>query len=112
MKAFLTLLFLLFLGNVVDAQSITISGTQKRVQGGNAQLESKTVSISKTLTIISVTGNHNGFWIVKNGKSAKAFWNEKQSVDAVGYKLTKGDYQVYPNIKTGENQADVTIKLQ
>ena len=112
MKALLTLLFVLFLGNVVDAQVITVSGTQTRVQGGNAQLESKTVKISKTMTNNSVTGNHNVFWIVKNGKSEKAFWNEKQSDEAVGYKLTKGDYQVYPNIKTGEDQADVTIKLQ
>lgn|GEM_PF-6946615 len=112
MKALLTVLMFLFLGNVAAAQVVTLSGSQKRVPGSNAELESKTVKITKTKTIISVTGHHNGFWIVKNGKQEKAFWNEKQSADAVGYKLAKGDYQVYPNIKSGENYADITIKLQ
>jgi hypothetical protein len=61
-------------------------------------------------------GKRNGtgkfVWNKKNGKSEKAFWTEKQTTDAIGYKLTKGEYQVFPNIKSDENSASVTIKLQ
>ena len=94
------------------AQQVEISGTQRRFPGRNAELSSVKVRIPKTMTIVSVTGNNNGFWITKNGKSEKAFWTEKQTSDAVGYKLTKGEYQVFPNIKSDENSASVTIKLQ
>ena len=46
------------------------------------------------------------------GLQKMAFWTEKQTTDAIGYKLTKGEYQVFPNIKSDENSASVTIKLQ
>lgn len=94
------------------AQQVVISGSQQRFPGRNAELSSQKVKIKKTMTIVSVTGNNNGFWITKNGKSEKAFWTEKQTTDAIGYKLTKGEYQVFPNIKSDDNSASVTIKLQ
>ena len=111
-KLLLLVSFFVFWVTTAAAQQIVISGTQQRILGSNAELSSEKVKISKTMTIVSVTGNNNGFWIVKNGKSEKAFWTEKQTTDAVGYKLTKGEYQVFPNIKSDEKSASVTIKLQ
>ena len=111
-KLLLLISFFVFWVTTAAAQQIVISGTQQRIPGRNAELSSLKVKISKTMTIVSVTGNNNGFWIMKNGKSEKAFWTEKQTSDAVGYKLTKGEYQVFPNIKNDENSASVTIKLQ
>ena len=111
-KLLLLILFLVVWVSSSLAQQVEISGTQQRFPGRNAELSSVKVKISKTMTIVSVTGNNNGFWIMKNGKSEKAFWTEKQTSDAVGFKLTKGEYQVFPNIKTDESSASVTIKLQ
>ncbi|MBP5503643.1 MAG: hypothetical protein IKR94_04740 [Bacteroidales bacterium] len=111
-KILLLISFFVFWIATAVAQQVEISGTQRRLSGRNAELESQKVKIAKTMTIVSVTGNNNGFWITKNGKSEKAFWTEKQTSDAVGYKLSKGEYQVFPNLKTDENLATVTIKLK
>ncbi len=113
MKQLLLLIsFFVFWIATASAQQVVISGSQQRFPGRNAELSSQKAKISKTMTIVSVTGSNNGFWIMKNGKSEKAFWTEKQTNDAVGYKLTKGEYQVFPNIKSDEKTATVTIKLQ
>lgn len=111
MKRFLLILAALICFAISASAQVVISGTQKRHIGQNAELVSQKVKINRTMTIVSVTGHHNGFWITKNGKSEKAFWTEKTAADAVGYKLIKGEYQVYPNIRQGENEANVTLKL-
>lgn len=111
-KTAIITIFFIFLTNMLAAQQVTISGTQQRIKGSNAELTSQKVKVTKTMTIVAVTGHNNGFWITKNGKAEKAFWNDSQTHEAIGYKLTKGEYQVFPNIKSGENSATVTIKLQ
>ena len=112
MKRLILIITALICFAISASAQVTISGTQKRHVGQNAELVSQKVKIDKTMTIVAVSGSHNGFWITKNGKSEKAFWNEKNAVDAIGFKLSKGEYQVFPNIRQGENEANVTIRLQ
>ena len=65
-KLLLLILFLVVWVSSSLAQQVEISGTQQRFPGRNAELSSVKVKISKTMTIVSVTGNNNGFWIMKN----------------------------------------------
>ncbi|MCQ2974730.1 MAG: hypothetical protein MJ211_07960 [Bacteroidales bacterium] len=111
-KSIVIVLILIFSSLKLSAQDISISGSQIRLEDKNAEITSQTIRITKTMTIVSVSGNNAGFWINKNGNPEKAFWTETQAEQAIGYKLQPGVYQVFPNLKADENKADVTILLR
>ena len=54
-KILLLISFFVFWIATAVAQQVEISGTQRRLSGRNAELESQKVKIAKTMTIVSVT---------------------------------------------------------
>ena len=78
----------------------------------NAELRCNGITISRAMRIDSVSGFHNGFWIVRGTKTEKAFWTEKYVPDAKGYQLKPGTYFVYPNLRADVDTASVTIWLK
>lgn len=109
-KAIIVLSLVMFTALFAGAQTVTISGTQiKGSAGKNAELKCNPVKITKTMKIIKVEGNCNGFWIQKGGVVTNRFYDNKKPV---GTALKPGTYYVYPNLKSGSNSANVKITLQ
>ncbi len=107
----ISILLILLSGLACSAQ-VSLSGYQERIPYSNAQLRCEGLNIARAMRIDSVSGFHNGFWIVKGAKTEKAFWSEKYVPDAKGYLLRPGTYYVYPNLRTGIDTASVTIWLK
>ena len=103
---------LLFFATISHAQILTVIGYQERIPDNNAELRCKAITLKKTMTIISVEGTHNGFWIMRNNKPEKAFWGIKHSEKAIGEKLKTGTYLFYPNLQPNSDSAYVEIKLK
>lgn len=112
MKKYLLSAFLLFTIINVNAQVLSVIGYQERIPENNAELRCKGITLRKTMTIIAVEGNHNGFWIMYNNKPEKAFWGVNHAEKAVGEKLKAGTYHFYPNLKPDSDSAYVEIKLK
>lgn len=110
---FLFLFFLTITAITTCAQqSTSITGFQERIPSQNAELSCNPVTITRNMVIDSVSGFHNGFWIVKNNKTEKAFWTERFAKNSIGYLLLPGTYSVYPNLKADSDTASVTIWLR
>ncbi len=104
---------LFFLPMMSAAQSrVSITGTQQRMQAQNAKLSCSPVTLSRAMQGDSVSGFHNGFWIVKGGKTDKAFWTSRHVSSAIGYTMQPGTYTVYPNLPQASDTASVTIWLR
>lgn len=110
MKKILLIIGLFAIAALVSAQNVTLSGTQTRGSAGkNAELKSNPVKITKTMKITAVSGECEGFWIVKDNIKVHTFWDNKKPV---GTKLKPGTYYVYPNLKKNLNTGSVTLSLQ
>lgn len=81
-------------------------GTQTRGHGPgmNAQLNGQPLVIpgGVTATISGVSCNSGSFWIQGGGTYAPA-------KSAVGSRLSGGTYYVYPNLNSGQNNAEVQV---
>ena len=79
----------------------------------SAKLESEPVEIISGGKIIEVKGGYRGFWInLKDGyrvENVYKFWNPD---DAIGKKLSKGIYTVYPNLDKNDSEARVIVQVQ
>lgn len=111
MKRIIAILSFLISGLACSAQ-VSISGYQERIPYSNARLRCDGLNIVRSMRIDSVSGFHNGFWIVRGAKTEKAFWSEKYVPDARGYVLRPGTYYVYPNLRADSDTASVTIWLK
>ena len=110
MKKILLIIGLFAITALVSAQNVTLSGTQTRgAAGKNAELKSNPVKSTKTMKITAVSGECEGFWIVKDNIKVHTFWDNKKPV---GTKLKPGAYYVYPNLKKNLNTGSVTLSLQ
>ncbi|MCD6659145.1 MAG: hypothetical protein LT105_03195 [Lentimicrobium sp.] len=110
MKKLLFFLGFIAFATLASAQTVTLSGTQnKGTAGKNAELKSTPVKITKTMKITSVSGECEGFWIVKDNVTIHTFYDNKKPV---GTQLKPGTYYVYPNLKKNSNSASVTLSLQ
>ncbi len=110
---FIVLLFVAFMpAHTLLGGQVTISGQQTRGRGSNAKLYSKPVKLSKNSKIVAVSGNNQGFWITSSrGVIVAKYWTQNDK-RAIGVTLKKGTYYIYPNLKRGQNKANVTIRLQ
>lgn len=96
------------------AETVELIGSQSK-QGmlSSAKLESEPVELASGGEIIEVKGGYKGFWINrKDGYrfgNVYKFWNPD---DAIGKKLSKGVYTVYPNIDKNDQEAKVVIEVQ
>lgn len=110
MKKLLFFLGFIAFATLASAQTVTLSGTQNKGSAGkNAELKSTPVKITKTMKITSVSGECEGFWIVKDNVTIHTFYDNKKPV---GTQLKPGTYYVYPNLKKNSNSASVTLSLQ
>jgi len=105
-------IFLLSLISGICAAQTVVSGFQRRIPSENAELRCESLRIDRAMRIDSVSGYNNGFWIERNSKVEKAFWTQRYVQDAIGYVLTPGIYNVYPNLRQGVDTASVTIWLK
>jgi len=95
--------------------TMAISGSQ--VAGSSptrsAKLKSEPVDLPSAGEIIKVKGGPKGFWINEVGffEEDRIYrcWDPKK---AIGIRLKKGKYRIYPNIPDGETRADVTIYVK
>ena len=91
---------------------ITVDGYQERHPNANATLHCDGVRIARTMEIDSISGYHNGFWIVKGNLIEKAYWTLRMSDSCIGYELKPGFYQVYPNVILTSDTAHITLWLK
>jgi len=119
-KVLITLIFIALFANNIFAQTYYLSGTQTKKPGANSILKSNTVTITVDYKISKLSGTHDGFWLEKYTDSeAKSFekYIRFNYVDGVlspkasTYILKPGTYKVFPNIKTGKNEASVKLKI-
>ncbi len=116
-RLFLVVLMLFFAISVPTTifaaqKTVTLSGEQiKGRPGSNAKLLSRPVKITRNSKIIAVKGNNRGFWIATRKGIVARYWtsNDKR---VLGYILKPGVYFIYPNLKRGQNRADVTITIK
>lgn len=111
MSRFIFTMLLTFLVTVGLAQ-VRLTGYQERIPYFNAELRCDGLTIARAMRIDSVSGFHNGFWIVRGSKTEKAFWTGKYVPDAIGYIIKPGTYYVYPNLHQDCDTASVTIWLK
>ncbi len=106
------IIVLMLAGTGIISAQYTIRGEQTRGEPGkNAELKCSNVSVNKTVTIKSVSGNNAGFWIVDNKGKVYNFWQPNDN-SALGLKLPPGAYKAYPNLKQNNNKASVIIYLE
>lgn len=86
----------------INAQNV-IEGEQLKGYGTNATLSCTGLDLKSNGAIYKVEGLNEGFWITNaNGVLLKNFTDMD---DAIGYKLTKGTYYIYPNLKKDQSYA-------
>ncbi|MCK4912187.1 MAG: hypothetical protein KAS05_00525 [Candidatus Omnitrophica bacterium] len=99
----------------LNSGTIAIYGTQEVNSDsvGSAKLKSKVVELSSVGEIVKVKGGSKGFWVNEVGffEEDRVYrcWDPKK---AIGVKLEKGKYKVFPNIPDGDRKADVTIYVK
>jgi len=74
-----------------------------------AELVCIPVKITKTMEVVSVSGDNNGFWIQKESETIYKFTDVSK---AVGIKLKPGTYYVYPYLKNESLKAHVEVVLK
>lgn len=111
MARIISTILLVFASAACLAQ-VSLTGCQERIPNFNAELRCEGLSLTRSMRIDSVSGFHNGFWIVKGSKTEKAFWTEQYLRTAIGYVLKPGTYYVYPNLRQDCDTASVTIWLK
>ena len=96
---------------IAQSDYVKVYGEQTRgTAGSNAKLTCSGITLTSKGTISLVEGSNNGFWITKsNGVKVADF---KNMDDAMGYKLNKGTYYVYPNLKKNQNKATITVYIE
>lgn len=100
-----------FLGIQMSAAE-TISGSQTRGSAGqNATLHCNPVTIKSAKSITSISGSNQGFWIQKSTAIIARYYKENDP-SAKGKKLQPGTYYVYPNLKSGQKKATVTVVIK
>lgn len=115
MKKFLSVAFgclFLLAAHVSDAAEYSLKGKQIRgTPGKNAKLESSPVSIPKSVTIVrcQIHPADAGFWFQEQQGSIVRFDSCDKARNA---KIPKGVWTVYPNLKTGVNEAGISIVLK
>jgi len=116
MKSLLSKLALVMFLGILSVQiasaGASISGKQTRGSAGqNAKLECTPVTINTTMKITAVTGDNEGFWIMKDGATVGKFYKSNDP-SAIGKSLPAGKYYVYPNLKKSAGTATVTVTLK
>lgn len=108
-----TIIFLIvILINVVStsAQTVVLVGKQAiDLEKNTPALSCTPIKITKSMKISKAEGNCSSFWIQKGSETIHRF---SKFSDAVGTVLTPGTYYVYPNIKKGEQKADISLTLK
>ena len=89
-------------------QSLQIQGTQQRGEGKNGTLQSQPVKLSYGAVIARAECDGDGFWIEGPGGIVRF----RKSSQAVNYRLSRGIYRVFPNLKPGQSRASVCLFLQ
>ncbi|MCR5453679.1 MAG: hypothetical protein K6F33_01660 [Bacteroidales bacterium] len=112
MKRLVAIAIFLMPFTVCAQQRITIDGYQERMPNANAELRCNGIRISRTMQIDSISGYHNGFWIVKGNRIEKAYWTLRHADSSIGYQLKPGFYYVYPNIILPSDTAHITLWLK
>ena len=112
---FLTLL-IMFAGLTASESSAQeyyyLNGYQTKGSGTNAKLECDGIIIYRTLTVVEINGDNDGFWITDGTGSVLAkYWNTNDS-DALYLQFEPGTYYIYPNLKTGQTKASVQLVFQ
>lgn len=95
--------------------TIAISGSQRAGSGPmrDAELGSEPVELPGACEIVKVEGRHRGFWINKVGVFGETKIQDYSSArEAIGIRLERGTYKVYPNIPEGARGADVTVYVK
>ena len=93
----------------VSAQQTVIIGTQTAGSAGsNARLSCEAVTITEVMSIVSVDCECDGFLIATESGVLKKF---PDAGGAVGFTLKPGTYMVYPNLRQGQANARVEVKL-
>lgn len=108
-QTLITCSILLFLFLSTDAFSQqTVYGEQiKGTAGKNAELNCDGISFTSAAVITKVAGSNNGFWIVDSYNVIVRNFDSME--EALGYKLNKGTYYIYPNLKSDQNKATVKV---
>ncbi|MCB9016174.1 MAG: hypothetical protein H6541_10300 [Lentimicrobiaceae bacterium] len=110
MKKLMIVLGIMLMVVALNAQNVTISGTQNKGNAGkNAELKSTPVKITKDMKIITATGDCEGFWIVKDNAIVHQFYNLEKPIGTI---LKPGTYYIYPNLKRNMTSASITITLK
>ncbi len=114
MKYMVNLLLILFLfpGALVLAQTkgTRLVGEQvKNSLNQKAELVCIPVKITKTMEIVAVSGDNEGFWIQKESETIYKFTD---STKALGTRLKPGIYYVYPYFKKGKINARIEVLLK
>jgi len=108
---FASFLLLLLTVNGYSQETTTLYGEQvKGTAGKNAVLKCSGIKFTSSVTINDVTGDNAGFWI--SNKNGVLIINFDTMEEAIGYKLKKGTYYVYPNLRNNQNKATVTVSFQ
>jgi hypothetical protein len=95
---------------VAAAESIT--GTQTRGSAGqSATLTCSPVTINSPRVVSSISGSNEGFWIVQGSATVARFYKQNDPA-ARGLTLQPGTYYVYPNLKSGQQKATVTVVIR
>jgi len=103
----------LFLTVFGFSQTQSLTGKQtKGVANKNAELKCVPVTFTQAVKITAVSGTNEGFWIEMEGYT-KPIYNFYTANDpkAINVILKPGKYWVYPNIKTGSNEATVVLTI-
>lgn len=112
LKQIVVLVLLAFFSiGIASAQNVELSGSQTRGTGSNAKLECVGITITKAMTVKSVTGDNEGFWIVQDTKTIKTYY-KLNDPSVIGLVLSPGKYYIYPNLKQNQQKATIVLTLK
>ncbi|MBI2263547.1 MAG: hypothetical protein HYU64_00005 [Armatimonadetes bacterium] len=101
---------ILFLGFVTSARAdVTLSGTQVRGEGRDAQLRCSGVKLPKGGVIVAASDSGAGFWLEGSGGEVIRFASSRQ---ARGVSLRNGTWYAYPNLPPRANSASVSVTIR
>lgn len=102
------LLAALTLVSVAWCQPVQIHGTQLRGQGRDGTLQGDPVKLPYGGVVQKVDCDGDGFWL----EGPEGVVKFSDSAKAVNYRLKKGTYKAFPNLKPRQSKAYVTVYLR
>ena len=114
----LTILIFIFIGlassdsNAQD--TFTLVGYQYAGSGpgDDATLECDGMEVHRTIAVIGIYGDNDGFWITDGTGSVLARYWYPNDESALGLQFSPGTYYIFPNLREGQSSASIKLEFQ